>query len=59
MNWLRNMENCQKLENCLSQENQKAKNRLSQENQEAKKYLSLKIWLSQEKVVKKWKFNKF
>ena len=41
MNRLRNVENCQKLENRLS-----PKNCLSQENQKAKKRLNLKIWLN-------------
>ena len=41
---MRNIENCQKLENYLS-----TKNCLSQKNRKAKKRLGLKIWLSQEK----------
>ena len=42
INQLKNVENYQKLENCLSQE-----------NQEVKKRLSLEIWLSQEKSCQK------
>ena len=48
MNRLKNVENYQKLGNCLS-----PKNCLSQENRKAKKRLSLEIWLSQKKSCQK------